>query len=241
MTNKAKSDVTMDDNPSNELRVFQSRDQTRAYYDKISRFYDLLADHSEHPMREAGLQEFSAKEGENILEIGYGTGHCLVELAQAVGANGRVYGLDLSEGMREVARQRLQEARLLDRVQLDCGDAAGMDYPSESIDAVFMSFTLELFDTAEIPKVLNECLRVLRAGGRLVVVGMSKEGNQGALVHIYEWTHKHFPNFMDCRPIFVRQAIEAAGFEILSAEQRSMWVPVEIIRARKPKLSCFFG
>jgi len=233
MTEKAEPDVAMDDNPTAELPVFQSRDQTRAYYDKISRYYDLLADHSERPMRESGLQKLAVKDGETVLEIGYGTGQCLVELARAIGTTGKVYGIDISTGMQEIARQKLQEAGLLDRVQLDCGDAAEMDYPSESVDAIFMSFTLELFDVPEIPKVLKECLRVLRAGGRLVVVGMSKEGNQGALVHIYEWTHKHFPNFMDCRPIFVRRAIETAGFEILSAEQKSMWVPVEIILARK--------
>ena len=62
------------------------------------------------------------------------------------------------------------------------------------MDGIFMSFTLELFDTPDIPRVLAECNRVLKPGGRLVVVGMSKEGPQGLLIRAFEWTHQHFPN-----------------------------------------------
>jgi demethylmenaquinone methyltransferase/2-methoxy-6-polyprenyl-1,4-benzoquinol methylase len=101
------------------------------------------------------------------------------------------------------------------------------------MDAIFTSFTLELFDTPEIPIVLAECKRVLRPGGRIGVVSMSKQGENGTLVHIFEWTHQHFPNFLDCRPIFVREVVEAAGFQIERAERRTMWVPVEIVMGRK--------
>jgi ubiquinone/menaquinone biosynthesis C-methylase UbiE len=101
------------------------------------------------------------------------------------------------------------------------------------MDGVFMSFTLELFDTPEIPKVLAECKRVLRTGGRITVLGMSKKDAHGAIFEMYEWSHRHFPNFVDCRPIFVRRALEAAGFSIRDAEKMTMWVPVEIVTALK--------
>ena len=48
------------------LRVFQSKDQTRAFYNKISRVYDLLSERSEAPMRNAGLALLSARDGESI-------------------------------------------------------------------------------------------------------------------------------------------------------------------------------
>jgi len=67
----------------------------------------------------------------------------------------------------------------------------------------------------------------------LAVISMSKEGENGAILHAFEWTHKHFPNFLDCRPIFVRHAVQAAGFEIESADRETMWVPVEIVLGRK--------
>jgi len=102
------------------------------------------------------------------------------------------------------------------------------------MDGVFTSFTLELFDTPEIPKVLAEIKRVLKPGGRLVVVSISKGDRQGLMVKAYEWTHKHFPNLADCRPIYARRAIEDAGFDVKTVDIDHMWVPVEIVLAAKP-------
>ena len=215
------------------LRVLQSKEETRAFYDKISGVYDLLAEHSEGPVRQAGLDKLALVPGERVLEIGYGTGHCVVQLAEAVGPAGKVFGIDLSEGMRVRARERVEKEHFADRVELTCGDATHLPYPDGSIDAVFMSFTLELFDTPDIPQVLGECKRVLRAGGRIGVVAITKEGKEGFAVEAYEWTHQHFPNLLDCRPIFVRRALEDSGFSIREATITSMWVPVEVVVAEK--------
>lgn len=216
------------------LRVFQSREQTRAFYNKISRVYDLLSDRSEAPVRKAGLALLNAQPGETILEIGFGTGHCLEALANAVGPTGTIFGLDLSEQMLKRAEQRLAEAGLAGRCKLRCGDAAELPYPEATVDAAFMSFSLELFDTPDIPRVLGECRRVLKPGGRIVVVGMSKAEPPDRLTRVFEWTHRHLPQFVDCRPIYVRQALEAAGFQIRQALRKQMRIPVEIILGVKP-------
>jgi demethylmenaquinone methyltransferase/2-methoxy-6-polyprenyl-1,4-benzoquinol methylase len=218
---------------SSVLRVLQSKDEKRAFYDKISGVYDLLAEHSEGPVRQTGLEKLALAPGEHVLEIGYGTGHCLVQMAKAVGPEGKVFGIDLSEGMQARARERVEQECLSGRVELSLGDAAQLPYPNGAMDAVFMSFTLELFDTPEIPRVLAECRRVLRAGGRIGVAGISKEGKAGLVVEAYEWTHQHFPNLLDCRPIFVRQALEDAGFLTRDVTIASIWVPVEIVVATK--------
>ena len=215
------------------LRVFQTKDQTRAFYNKISHVYDLLSESSEAPMRKAGLELLKAGPGESVLEIGFGTGHSLVTIANAVGTRGKVLGLDLSDEMVKLAKANLAKSELLERARLRCGDAAQLPYSANSIDAVFMCFALELFDTPEIPRVLRECKRVLRPGGRIVVVGMSREAKNDPLISVYEWTHKHFPNFVDCRPIYVREALENAGFKIQKAFVKHMWVPVEIVRGDK--------
>jgi ubiquinone/menaquinone biosynthesis C-methylase UbiE len=216
------------------LRVFQTKDQTRAFYNKISQVYDLLSERSEAPMRKAGLALLNARAGESVLEIGFGTGHSLAALAKGVGPNGKVFGIDLSDKMLQVARATLAKAKLADRVRLRCGDAVQMAFADNSMDAVFMSFALELFDTPEIPRVLKQCRRVLRPGGRIVVVGMSKDAKHDPLISVYEWTHQHFPNFVDCRPIYVKEAVEEAGFIVQKALTKHMWVPVEIVRGAKP-------
>ena len=79
------------DQESREIsRVWRSKDQARNAYDRLSRWYDLLAGWSERPARETGLGLLAAKPGETVLEIGFGTGTSLVKLAEAVGAGGRV-------------------------------------------------------------------------------------------------------------------------------------------------------
>ena len=213
--------------------VTLSRAETKALYDKISKVYDLLSEHTEGPVREAGLRMLAPQPGETVLEIGFGTGHALVWLARAVGPSGKVHGIDLSDGMMAVTESLLRHEGVADRVALRTGDATELPYAADSMDAVFMSFTLELFGTAEIPVVLAQCKRVLKTGGRIVVVSMSKEGEHGLVYEAYEWTHRHFPNFVDCRPIFVSQVLAGAGFQVTEKQNLQIWVPMEIVRAEK--------
>ena len=119
--------------------------------------------------------------------------------------------------MVELASQNLACEGLLPRADLACGDACSLPHQDSSLDADFMCFTLELFDTPEIPKVLAEHMRVLRLGGRVVVAGLIKKDIRGIAVKAFEWTHRHFPSFVDCRPIFVKRSVEQAGFHVSKA------------------------
>ena len=222
---------------SNEIgisRITRSKEEAKASYDEMSRWYDVLAGRGERKFRDVGLQKLSAKEGESVLEIGFGTGHCTLALAQSVGNSGKVYGIDISEGMCNISRSRVKKAGLSERVGLTCGDATKLPFEASSFAAIFMSFTLELFDTPEIPTVLHECERVLRSCGRICVAAMSRKGKAGVMTRLYEWLHQRLPNYADCRPIFVHKALENAGFQVADVTEMSMWgLPVDIVMAKK--------
>lgn len=212
--------------------VSRSMEAARINYNRLSRWYDLFAG-SEKRFTDLGLRLLNVRPGEQVLEIGFGTGRSLVSLAGAVGLNGKVHGLDVSEGMLRIATARLERSGLAGRVELHLGDACRLSTQNASLDAIFMSFTLELFHTQEIPVVLQECRRVLRRNGRLGVVAMAK--GEGALLEkIYEWGHQRYPHVLDCRPIRVRELVEAEGFIVDRAMQPSMWgLPVAILVGRK--------
>src|SRR5690349_19153641 len=100
------------------LRVLQSKEQTKVFYDRISGVYDLLSERSEAPMRNEGLALLNVRAGERVLGIGFGTGHGLAAMARAAGRRGQVLGLDLSERMVRLARANLKKAGVLERVKL---------------------------------------------------------------------------------------------------------------------------
>jgi demethylmenaquinone methyltransferase/2-methoxy-6-polyprenyl-1,4-benzoquinol methylase len=222
----------MTDDETDITRVVRSKDDARVSYDRLSKWYDVIAGSSERKYRDMGLDKLGIKVGERVLEIGFGTGHSLVVLAHKVGVSGRVYGIDLSEGMRQLAEARVKTAGLAAQVELACGDATRLPYDTDFFDAILMSFVLELFDTPELPVVLSECQRVLRRHGRISIVALAKK--KGLAVTLYEWAHTRFPGAVDCRPIFVQQTLESAGFQVVDATEMSMWgLPVDVVVARK--------
>jgi ubiquinone/menaquinone biosynthesis C-methylase UbiE len=214
--------------------VTRSPSEARASYEKMSRSYDLLASRFEKKYRDVGLQELNAKEGEIVLEIGCGTGDCVLALAQSVGDSGKVYGIDVSDRMLHITQQKVERVQLSRRVELICGDGAKLGLKAGYFDAVFMSFTLELFDTPEIRTVLQQCGSFLRRGGRICVVAMSQKEEDTLMMSLYGWMHRRFPNYVDCRPVFVQRAMQDAGFRILDVKGMSMHgLPVDVVLAMK--------
>ncbi len=215
-------------------RVPRTEQEAAESYTRLSKWYDRLGRSSEWPYIAQGLRLLNVQPGEHVLEVGFGTGHGLVALAQAAGSTGQVVGIDLAMGMIEVARERLRQETMLDTVVLHRGSALHLPYASAAFAAVFSSFTLDLIDTPDIPVVLGEMRRVLKPGGCVGLVSMSKACAGNVAIKIYERVHRWLPRLVDCRPIYLQQAVQAAGLRCEVQHFRSMWgIPVEIVVACK--------
>jgi ubiquinone/menaquinone biosynthesis C-methylase UbiE len=216
------------------IDVERPRAEAARTYDRLSGVYDLTEGLFERRPQDLGLRLLGARPDERILELGSGTGRCLVALARGVGPNGRVAGLDISSGMHRVAQRRVERTGLADRVNLVVGDGVGLPFADRSFDAVFASFVVELFSSADIPAVLGGCRRVLRPGGRLVVVGLASQEPPGALARAYAWGHARAPRLLDCRPIPIRAFVERSGLRPTREIRRSLFgLPVAAVRAER--------
>ena len=85
------------------LPVPRTKEEAKRSYDRISRYYDYLTGTFERKYAEMALERLSVSEGETVLEIGFGTGHCLKRIVESVGPKGKTYGIDISTGMMEIS------------------------------------------------------------------------------------------------------------------------------------------
>ena len=214
-----------------------AENHAKRFYDRISRVYDLIADSGEHVARERGLALLDVQPGESVLEIGFGTGHSLIALAESVGKNGHVTGIDISNGMRDVAAERIANAGYQQRIDLAVAEVPPVPSGDSQFDAVSMSFTLELFSLKTIPAVLKECRRVLNPSGRIGVVSMATPApgeSERILERTYVWLHTHFPHIVDCQPIPLESLLSDADFKIIALERLDLFtMPVAIAVAEK--------
>lgn len=206
-------------------------ESNRHFYDRIAGAYDLIADSNERAARQAGVRALGLKAGEAVLEIGFGTGNEVLDMAEIVGPGGRVAGVDISPGMLAVANRKLNSLKT--PIDLRVGDARSLPFGDGEFDSAYTSFTLELFPSDDIPTVLAEARRVLKVGGRIGVVSMAtvRPGHHtSVLERTYVWMHRHFPHLVDCRPIDTEGVVSAAGFQIAAVQDLEIWtMPVRVV------------
>lgn len=203
-------------------------------YDVLSRWYSLLSDPSEGPLRQECLDMLRLRPGEAVLEIGSGPGTDLPAMAARVGTAGAVCGLDLSRGMLRVCRRRLLRDRRGPAAHLVQGDGLRLPFQRNRFDVAVLSFTLELFGESEIPQVLQETARVMRRKGRLGVVSISNHHPEELATCIYWKAHAALPRLIDCRPIDAPEIVAASGYDLVEEAERLMWgLRVSVLVAEK--------
>ncbi len=209
-----------------------SKYSTRSNYDRLSRWYDLLTFNSEKRLAKLAIQQLDLQPGETVLEIGCGTGANLLLMAQYISPSGIMIGLDISYGMLSHTKKKVSVPSTGRGIHLTQGDGEKLPIESGRINAILLSFTLELFDPTGIAAVIAECRRILSPSGRICVVGLSRKPGNTIPVRLYDWFHTHFPDLIDCRPILIEQTLTAGGYNILHTASLSLFgLPIEIITA----------
>jgi demethylmenaquinone methyltransferase/2-methoxy-6-polyprenyl-1,4-benzoquinol methylase len=140
--------------------------QVRAMFDRIARVYDrmnsVMTAGMHHRWRERAADLARVGPGARALDVATGTGDLAIELKRRVGLSGEVTGLDFSERMLELAREKAGDVRF------EAGNALELPYPDASFDAVTVGFGARNFD--DLARGLREMARVARPGGRVVVL-----------------------------------------------------------------------
>lgn len=113
------------------------------------------------------LEILSPQAGEMILDVGCGPGFLACDIAEAVGPSGSVSGVDISDQMIAVA-QAESDRRGASTVRLQRGEAGALPLPDHSVDVVVSTQVYEY--VADVDRALREAWRVLRPGGRLLVL-----------------------------------------------------------------------
>ena len=125
---------------------------------------------------QAGSPQQEANQPRRILDVATGTADMAILMTRYL-PQARITGIDISEGMLELGKQKIARLKLKDRIELQTGDSEAIRFPDNSFDAITVAFGVRNF--GDLEKGLQEMLRVLRPGGRLVVLEFSKPGQQG--------------------------------------------------------------
>jgi demethylmenaquinone methyltransferase/2-methoxy-6-polyprenyl-1,4-benzoquinol methylase len=171
---KFAHDVIVPDENSN----LQKKEQVAKMFDSIAFRYDFLNRFLSVGIdvwwRKKAIAQLKALQPKQVLDVATGTGDVAI-LAYSILQPDRIIGIDISEGMLEIGRKKVTEKNLQQHIELLSGDSETINFPDNSFDAITVAFGVRNFQDLE--KGLKEMLRVLRPGGKLVVLEFSRPSN----------------------------------------------------------------
>ncbi|MEZ4839717.1 bifunctional demethylmenaquinone methyltransferase/2-methoxy-6-polyprenyl-1,4-benzoquinol methylase UbiE [Flavobacterium sp.] len=149
------------------------KEQVAKMFDTISGNYDglnrVISFGTDIKWRKKVLALVASKNPDSILDIATGTGDLAILMTKTNAK--KIVGLDLSAGMLEVGRKKIEQKKLFDRIDMVLGDSENMPFEDNSFDAITVAFGVRNFETLE--KGLSEILRVLKPNGIFVILETS--------------------------------------------------------------------
>ncbi len=143
-------------------------DKIAGKYDKMNRFLSAGTDIG---WRKKAIRKLKKDNPRHILDVATGTADMAL-LAYKMLKPDQITGIDISDGMLELGRKKIEIEQLVDKIQLHHGDSETINFAENTFDAVMVAFGVRNFENLE--NGLAEMLRVLKPGGRLVVLEFSK-------------------------------------------------------------------
>ncbi|WP_309613397.1 bifunctional demethylmenaquinone methyltransferase/2-methoxy-6-polyprenyl-1,4-benzoquinol methylase UbiE [Flavobacterium sp.] len=147
-------------------QVAQMFDNISGNYDDLNRVISLGIDMK---WRKKVVALVAEKKPETILDIATGTGDLVIMMSNTSAK--KIIGLDISAGMLEVGKQKIEAKKLSEKIEMVLGDSENMPYPDNYFDAITVSFGIRNFETLE--KGLGEIYRVLKPNGIFVILETS--------------------------------------------------------------------
>jgi demethylmenaquinone methyltransferase/2-methoxy-6-polyprenyl-1,4-benzoquinol methylase len=217
-----------------EVRDFSPKTIRKAY-DARSWVYSKVVAPREHANHLLAIQQANIQPGEKVLEVAVGPGLTLVELAKKVGKDTKVYGVDLSSRMLQLAQNKMHQTGFT-KFELREADCRELPYETDTFDVLFNGYMLDLIPLTELSMVVAEFKRVLKPGGRLILLNMSKIDEK---ITRAEELYMRLPAkfvlyfFGMCRPVLMEGLVKEAGFQHISRTFLEGVVASEIITAYK--------
>jgi len=210
-----------------DARVSQS--EIALAYDKLSGIYDIWGMLTESRARGRAIDLAAIEDGQHILEVAVGTGLAFIEIVKR-NPHGKNVGIDLSPGMLEKAKQRLS-ALPGANYSLRTGTAFDLQMATGSIDLLMNNYMFDLISFEDMDKVLLEFKRVLKPGGRLILVNMTTGERFGS--SLYDFIYRVSPKTMGgCRGVRLADKLTQHGFAVETREYvQQMLFPSEVIIA----------
>ncbi len=146
-------------------QAFKIRDATS--YDLLAEQFDYYTERLSHELAARMVSLAEITPDDRVLDIGTGTGVVALQAAQIVGEQGKVDGIDLSEGMLETANTKAVRLNLESKIKFSRMDAEALEFDGQTFDKVVSLFALLHFPNPLT--ALKEIYRVMRPGGRLVL------------------------------------------------------------------------
>jgi ubiquinone/menaquinone biosynthesis C-methylase UbiE len=200
-------------------------------YDRLAGIYDIWGKLTESHARNRAIELADIQDGQNILEVAVGTGLAFFEIAKR-NPNGRNIGIDLSQGMLEKAQHRLKKLPHTN-YSLNAGTAFALNIEDDFIDVLINNYMFDLIPFKDMDKVLTEFKRVLRNGGKLILVNMTEGERFGS--KLYDFVYNISPKTMGgCRGVKLSDRLAHHGFIVEVREYyQQMLFPSEVILAYK--------